>query len=93
MAHCAALTLSIFYCSDEYLSQHPMLTLNPNISGVFLRPYPFGIDPVSGHTGACEGGSWEGWLGLQLRLFTTHFDTVHFLGARPGTQAEYPDRV
>ncbi|XP_041517082.1 V-type proton ATPase 116 kDa subunit a3 isoform X3 [Microtus oregoni] len=32
--------------SDEYLSQHPMLTLNPNITGVFLGPYPFGIDPI-----------------------------------------------
>lgn len=32
--------------SDKYLSQHPMLTLNPNISGVFLGPYPFGIDPI-----------------------------------------------
>lgn len=35
-----------FYCSDEYLSQHPMLTLNPNLTGVFLGPYPFGIDPI-----------------------------------------------
>nr|XP_048314057.1 V-type proton ATPase 116 kDa subunit a 3 isoform X2 [Myodes glareolus] len=32
--------------SDKYLSQHPMLTLNPNITGVFLGPYPFGIDPI-----------------------------------------------
>ncbi|EDL32966.1 T-cell, immune regulator 1, ATPase, H+ transporting, lysosomal V0 protein A3, isoform CRA_c [Mus musculus] len=32
--------------SDEYLSQHSMLTLNPNITGVFLGPYPFGIDPI-----------------------------------------------
>lgn len=52
------------YCSDKYLSQHPMLTLDPNVTGVFLQPYPFGIDPVSGHAGACEAGSWEGWLGL-----------------------------
>ncbi|CAO2584108.1 V-type proton ATPase 116 kDa subunit a 3 [Lemmus lemmus] len=35
-----------YHCSDEYLSQHPMLTLNPNITGVFLGPYPFGIDPI-----------------------------------------------
>lgn len=65
-----------FYCSDEYLSQHPMLTLNPNLTGVFLGPYPFGIDPVSGHTGAYEGGSWEGWL-PQLHLFTASFDSWH----------------
>ncbi|XP_021490103.1 V-type proton ATPase 116 kDa subunit a 3 [Meriones unguiculatus] len=32
--------------SDKYLSQHPVLTLNPNITGVFLGPYPFGIDPI-----------------------------------------------
>lgn len=56
------------YCSDEYLSQHPVLTLNPNVTGVFLRPYPFGIDPVSGHANACEAGSWEGWLGLHSSI-------------------------
>ncbi|XP_021120145.1 V-type proton ATPase 116 kDa subunit a isoform X2 [Heterocephalus glaber] len=32
--------------SDAYLAQHPLLTLDPNISGVFLGPYPFGIDPI-----------------------------------------------
>lgn len=76
------------YCSDEYLSQHPMLTLNPNITGVFLRPYPFGIDPVSARAGACEGGRWEGWLELHspICLLPT-FDSwpVHFRDARPGT--------
>ncbi|XP_071472097.1 V-type proton ATPase 116 kDa subunit a 3 [Marmota flaviventris] len=32
--------------SDAFLSQHPLLTLDPNVTGVFLGPYPFGIDPV-----------------------------------------------
>ncbi|XP_049748635.1 V-type proton ATPase 116 kDa subunit a 3 isoform X1 [Elephas maximus indicus] len=32
--------------SDAFLAQHPMLTLDPNVTGVFLRPYPFGIDPI-----------------------------------------------
>ncbi|XP_047373416.1 V-type proton ATPase 116 kDa subunit a 3 isoform X3 [Sciurus carolinensis] len=32
--------------SDTFLSQHPLLTLDPNVTGVFLGPYPFGIDPV-----------------------------------------------
>lgn len=32
--------------SDAFLAQHPMLTLDPNVTGVFLGPYPFGIDPV-----------------------------------------------
>ncbi|XP_069866008.1 V-type proton ATPase 116 kDa subunit a 3 [Dipodomys merriami] len=32
--------------SDQFLSQNPLLTLNPNITGVFLGPYPFGIDPI-----------------------------------------------
>ncbi|KAM4845491.1 V-type proton ATPase 116 kDa subunit a 3 isoform 1-T1 [Thomomys bottae] len=32
--------------SDQFLSQNPLLTLDPNISGVFLGPYPFGIDPI-----------------------------------------------
>ncbi|XP_023566538.1 V-type proton ATPase 116 kDa subunit a isoform X2 [Octodon degus] len=32
--------------SDAYLARHSLLTLDPNISGVFLGPYPFGIDPV-----------------------------------------------
>uniref|UniRef100_A0A8D2DYY2 V-type proton ATPase subunit a n=1 Tax=Sciurus vulgaris TaxID=55149 RepID=A0A8D2DYY2_SCIVU len=31
---------------DTFLSQHPLLTLDPNVTGVFLGPYPFGIDPV-----------------------------------------------
>lgn len=32
--------------SDAFLAQHPVLTLDPNVTGVFLGPYPFGIDPV-----------------------------------------------
>ncbi|XP_048215649.1 V-type proton ATPase 116 kDa subunit a 3 [Perognathus longimembris pacificus] len=32
--------------SDQFLSQNPLLTLNPNVTGVFLGPYPFGIDPI-----------------------------------------------
>jgi len=27
-----------------------LLTLNPNVSGVFSGPYPLGIDPVSTHS-------------------------------------------
>uniref|UniRef100_A0A8D0Q4T4 V-type proton ATPase subunit a n=1 Tax=Sus scrofa TaxID=9823 RepID=A0A8D0Q4T4_PIG len=33
--------------SDTFLAEHPLLTLDPNVTGVFLGPYPFGIDPVS----------------------------------------------
>ncbi|XP_069327841.1 V-type proton ATPase 116 kDa subunit a 3 [Eulemur rufifrons] len=32
--------------SDAFLAQHAVLTLDPSINGVFLGPYPFGIDPV-----------------------------------------------
>ncbi|KAK2100015.1 T Cell Immune Regulator 1, ATPase H+ Transporting V0 Subunit A3 [Saguinus oedipus] len=32
--------------SDAFLAQHTMLTLDPNVTGVFLGPYPFGIDPI-----------------------------------------------
>lgn len=32
--------------SDTFLAEHPMLALDPNVTGVFLGPYPFGIDPV-----------------------------------------------
>ncbi|XP_058545845.1 V-type proton ATPase 116 kDa subunit a 3 isoform X2 [Neofelis nebulosa] len=32
--------------SDAFLAQHPLLALDPNVSGVFLGPYPFGIDPI-----------------------------------------------
>ncbi|XP_045749088.1 V-type proton ATPase 116 kDa subunit a 3 isoform X1 [Mirounga angustirostris] len=32
--------------SDAFLAEHPLLTLDPAVSGVFLGPYPFGIDPV-----------------------------------------------
>lgn len=42
-----------------------MLTLNPNITGVFLGPYPFGIDPVSGATlvHVSGRGFWEAGQG------------------------------
>ncbi|NWR80940.1 VPP3 ATPase, partial [Centropus unirufus] len=33
--------------SSAYLATHPSLTLDPNVTGVFQGPYPFGIDPVS----------------------------------------------
>ncbi|XP_070283764.1 V-type proton ATPase 116 kDa subunit a 3 [Myotis yumanensis] len=32
--------------SDKFLANHPLLSLDPNITGVFLGPYPFGIDPI-----------------------------------------------
>ncbi|XP_014462887.1 V-type proton ATPase 116 kDa subunit a 3 [Alligator mississippiensis] len=32
--------------SSTYLAEHPLLTLDPNITGVFKGPYPFGIDPI-----------------------------------------------
>ncbi|NXT24713.1 VPP3 ATPase, partial [Syrrhaptes paradoxus] len=32
--------------SSEYLATHPTLTLDPNVTGVFRGPYPFGIDPI-----------------------------------------------
>lgn len=32
--------------SDAFLAQHQLLALDPNVTGVFLGPYPFGIDPV-----------------------------------------------
>uniref|UniRef100_A0A8C3W4W8 V-type proton ATPase subunit a n=1 Tax=Catagonus wagneri TaxID=51154 RepID=A0A8C3W4W8_9CETA len=32
--------------SDAFLAEHPLLALDPNVTGVFLGPYPFGIDPV-----------------------------------------------
>ncbi|NXT94907.1 VPP3 ATPase, partial [Anhinga rufa] len=32
--------------SPEYLATHPSLTLDPNVTGVFRGPYPFGIDPI-----------------------------------------------
>uniref|UniRef100_A0A8C0J6T4 V-type proton ATPase subunit a n=1 Tax=Chelonoidis abingdonii TaxID=106734 RepID=A0A8C0J6T4_CHEAB len=32
--------------SSDYLASHAFLTLDPNVTGVFKGPYPFGIDPV-----------------------------------------------
>ncbi|KFV66979.1 V-type proton ATPase 116 kDa subunit a isoform 3, partial [Dryobates pubescens] len=32
--------------SPAYLATHPSLTLDPNVTGVFRGPYPFGIDPI-----------------------------------------------
>ncbi|XP_009319155.1 PREDICTED: olfactory receptor 5F1-like, partial [Pygoscelis adeliae] len=31
---------------SAYLATHPSLTLDPNVTGVFQGPYPFGIDPI-----------------------------------------------
>ena len=36
-----------FIVRNETLKTNTLLTLDPNISGVFNGPYPFGIDPVS----------------------------------------------
>uniref|UniRef100_A0A6Q2XEV5 V-type proton ATPase subunit a n=1 Tax=Esox lucius TaxID=8010 RepID=A0A6Q2XEV5_ESOLU len=32
--------------SNETLQTNALLTLDPNVSGVFIGPYPFGIDPI-----------------------------------------------
>lgn len=32
---------------NKTLQTNALLTLDPNVSGVFSGPYPFGIDPVS----------------------------------------------
>ncbi|XP_036918407.1 V-type proton ATPase 116 kDa subunit a3 isoform X2 [Sturnira hondurensis] len=32
--------------SDAFLAEHPLLALDPNVTGVFQGPYPFGIDPI-----------------------------------------------
>ncbi|XP_065611594.1 V-type proton ATPase 116 kDa subunit a 3 isoform X2 [Cyrtonyx montezumae] len=32
--------------SSAYLATHRYLTLDPNVTGVFRGPYPFGIDPI-----------------------------------------------
>ncbi|MCJ8733857.1 hypothetical protein PDJAM_G00228400 [Pangasius djambal] len=34
--------------TDEIFRTNPYLTLDPNITGVFTGPYPFGIDPIWG---------------------------------------------
>lgn len=36
-----------FSVSDEIFRTNPYLTLDPNVTGVFTGPYPFGIDPVN----------------------------------------------
>lgn len=43
--------------SSAYLATHPLLTLDPNVTGVFQGPYPFGIDPVSVPWGRGCGGT------------------------------------
>ncbi|XP_066467591.1 V-type proton ATPase 116 kDa subunit a 3 isoform X1 [Tiliqua scincoides] len=32
--------------SPDYITNHPLLALDPNVTGVFKGPYPFGIDPI-----------------------------------------------
>lgn len=40
-------SLSVSVCREETFKRYPYLSLDPNITGVFTGPYPFGIDPVS----------------------------------------------
>lgn len=40
MLHCCC-------CRNNTLRSNSFLTLDPNVTGVFNGPYPFGIDPVS----------------------------------------------
>lgn len=39
--------ISFLHYRNKTLQKNALLTLDPNISGVFRGPYPFGIDPVS----------------------------------------------
>lgn len=40
-------TFFLLHCRNKTLQTNALLTLDPNVSGVFSGPYPFGIDPVS----------------------------------------------
>lgn len=40
-------TYLFLHYRNKTLQTNTLLTLDPNISGVFRGPYPFGIDPVS----------------------------------------------
>nr|XP_044993270.1 V-type proton ATPase 116 kDa subunit a3 [Jaculus jaculus] len=73
--------------SDKYLSQHPVLTLDPNIPGVFLGPYPFGIDPVwslaSNHLSFLNSFKMKmsvilGVTHMAFGVFLSIFNHVHF---------------
>uniref|UniRef100_A0A8C1MMK1 V-type proton ATPase subunit a n=1 Tax=Cyprinus carpio TaxID=7962 RepID=A0A8C1MMK1_CYPCA len=41
-------TLSVSVCREETFKSNQYLSLDPNITGVFTGPYPFGIDPIWG---------------------------------------------
>lgn len=41
---------NFLHCRNKTLQANALLTLDPNVSGVFSGPYPFGIDPVSTQT-------------------------------------------
>lgn len=43
----SSLSVLFFHCSLDDLKSHQYLALDPNVSGVYNGPYPFGIDPVS----------------------------------------------
>uniref|UniRef100_G1MYS9 V-type proton ATPase subunit a n=1 Tax=Meleagris gallopavo TaxID=9103 RepID=G1MYS9_MELGA len=51
--------------SSAYLATHQSLTLDPNVTGVFQGPYPFGIDPI-----------WS--LATNHLNFLNSFNHVHF---------------
>ncbi|KAG8522702.1 V-type proton ATPase 116 kDa subunit a isoform 3 [Galemys pyrenaicus] len=52
--------------SDAFLAEHPLLTLDPNVTDVFLGPYPFGIDPVSPMLAVGPLGGARGQVGQPL---------------------------
>ena len=69
-----------------------MLTLHPNITGVFLGPYPFGIDPVSWATLVHVGGEGRWEAGQGTTAPSVHCPlrqlALNTFCAKAGTQAE-----
>lgn len=65
--------------SSAYLATHPSLTLDPNVTGVFQGPYPFGIDPVSVLWGRAQGRNPTsvGWPRVSPIFSTTDLELGH----------------
>ena len=63
---------SLSHRRNKTLQTNALLTLDPNVSGVFSGPYPFGIDPVSKCTQMLL--SWHNWTHPRIICAETLFN-------------------
>lgn len=81
---------------NKTLQTNALLTLDPNVSGVFGGPYPFGIDPVSEFTEKFQTEDNPACLffsGLMVFCFFVRFGTWRWTGSPFSTPTRWRCRL